>query len=798
MGGYEDFAVGREGTVAAKAHLLTHNGETPTFWLAPGDLAQTGYNNPYFEAYLFSVFNRVFIDAPDFTPPDIFNGLMEGVSLFATIGNHNWSDGGGGGNASELINNLVQPVRRFEPTRNQKFKYEESSYSFNIGNMHIVSLSAPNNSYCNNKYAAEHPFEDPRVDKDCYISEWEAGSFNANGVSDAWIESYDPHEGDSEQFIWVKRDLWKYKDDKDIWKIVFFHVPLYGDDDVELPPGWSYPHDHMSDGARGRLARFFELADVDFIITGHDHAYNRMSTENIVDKFSNENIPSDQHATHLVLGTGGYKDAGEPIGSRQFGVTRFFADGNMMYLVWRDQKPGSLYDYRRENPDCLDIYATIAINGWDCEQDPNHYICHDYFECIGLFMPHEENCLFVKGVSGINKSDCFPYTRFGSTFCDNKNEGDYCFYHDLHLDRWLYGRCLIPHSGSEDILWESLRCVPVPDSYPVPDVDHDGVGDGFDNCVFVANPGQEDTDGDDDGDLCDNCPEISNENQADADNDGVGNACDNCPHDSNPGQEDCDSDGDGDACDPYYDLTDLPVETDPPHVTFQWGGVGETQSRIIDIWNLRQREVAISIGLDGSSAFDLNVNPWIHTNPGDITCPPCGSNQPVLPFGTQVDCCAVAVHYTSSESPVDKNAILNVITDEPAQTCVEYKVLQTGITGRGAPESWFYNITVTPESIDFGEVHVGDESKIRFIAVSNNGQNGQEFTIEAQPDTVFILYLAQLSPCDTTEYLEPGSQCQYFVSFRPWRVGEFEGSITVYSSDPDSPAVVPLTGIGVQ
>jgi len=793
--GYDDFAVGREGIVSAKAHSITLDGESPTFWLAAGDLAQTYYNGPFFEAYLFAVFNRVYINAPDITPSNLFNGMLEGVTLFGALGNHNWSDGGGGGNASEFINNLFQPVRRFEPTRNQKFKYPESSYSFNIGNMHIVSISAPNNPYCNNKYAAEHPFKDPRVDKDCYISEWEAGSTNANGISDAWIERYDQREGDSEQFIWVKRDLWKYKDDKDIWKIVFFHVPLYGDDDVETPPGWSYPHDHMSDGARGRLARFFELADVDFIITGHDHAYNRMSTEHIVDKFSSENIPSDQHAVHLVLGTGGYKDYDEPIGSRQFGVTRFFADGNMMYLVWRDQKPGTIYDYPQDTVLCGSIIDEFSAV---CEQGSNREVCHTYFECTGIFKPHEENCLFVKGVSGINKSDCLSYTRFGSTDCNNKNEGDYCFYHDPHINRWLYGRCLKPHSDSDEVLWDTLRCVPVPDSYPVPDNDRDGIGDGNDNCREIYNPGQEDADGDGDGDPCDNCPEISNESQADADNDDVGNECDNCPQDSNPGQEDCDSDGDGDACDPYYDLPDLPVETNPPHVTFQWGGVGETQRRIIDIWNLRQREVAVEISLDGSSDFDLYVNPVIIGTPGDIKCPPCRSSQPVLPYGTQTDCCAVAVHYTSSQFPTDIHAILNVITDEPAQNCVEYKVQQTGIVGRGAPDSWFYNITVTPESIDFGEVQVGITSVFMFVTVRNNGQNGQEFTIETQPSTIFFLSPSQPHPCDSTEFLEPGSQCLYLVSFRPFTVGEWEGNLTVYSSDPDSPDIVPLTGIGVQ
>ena len=81
------------------------------------------------------------------------------------------------------------------------------------------------------------------------------------------------------------------------------------------------------------------------------------------------------------------------------------------------------------------------------------------------------------------------------------------------------------------------------------DIDMDGVDDGSDNCLMIANADQANADGDNLGDVCDNCPNDANDDQADGDGDGVGDACDNCPNNANSDQADGDGDGVGDACD---------------------------------------------------------------------------------------------------------------------------------------------------------------------------------------------------------------------------------------------------------
>ncbi|MGA1867047.1 MAG: thrombospondin type 3 repeat-containing protein [bacterium] len=102
-------------------------------------------------------------------------------------------------------------------------------------------------------------------------------------------------------------------------------------------------------------------------------------------------------------------------------------------------------------------------------------------------------------------------------------------------------------------------------SIPLNDSDGDGVADEIDNCLNVANQGQEDTDGDGVGDACDSCPNDPAKTEAgicgcgiadtDSDSDGTADCLDNCPNDPAKteagicgcGVADTDSDSDGTA-----------------------------------------------------------------------------------------------------------------------------------------------------------------------------------------------------------------------------------------------------------
>ncbi len=400
--------------------------ENPSFWLSPGDLAQTEYNDHVYEAYLFGMFNKVWWHSWEKTD-GFYNGMMTGVPLYAAIGNHEWEADWPGSSqckysASEYIDNLFPPQRQFESTLNNQFMYDRSSYSFDYGNMHIVSLSAPCDDSCNPPKIIGEESPREKFDQKCYIHDWDYSD-----PAGAWAE----RQEDSLQITWLKRDLWNYKNDPDIWKIVMFHVPLYG------PEVEGHPGAFMGD-VRFRLARLFELADVDLILVGHRHHYHRTTTEAITDQLG-QPIPDAEHSVHLVVGTGGYvadQDAGGATVVPWFvddhipthvGVPRLWVDGNALFLRW--------YSLKRDAPR----------------------------------PPLEESCLFLKNVSDINKSECLNPGNFPVEPCQGMDEGAFCSYDSTDWSRRVNGRCLIPHTqdpmvtGGNNGSWgPGLRCIPLP------------------------------------------------------------------------------------------------------------------------------------------------------------------------------------------------------------------------------------------------------------------------------------------------------------------------------------------------
>jgi len=713
-----------------------YSGERPSFWLAPGDLAQTGYDQPVFEAYLFGVHNLVGMHFPGdsyngYFSGDVHNGFMEGVPLYAALGNHNWNNE----SADEYADNLLLRSRHYE--RNIKFKYDKSSYSFDFGNIHVVSLGAATDNHCDSGYDSTDSVRDPNVDKICYLSPWTPPPnpeiFDAQAWQERRIEWNDKDDADSEQFLWLKRDLWQYKDDPWIWKVVFLHVPLTNEDEG---------HDnHMADEARGKIARFFEIADVDLIIAGHEHAYVRTTTAKASDAFMNLfhlQAPASQRAVYLTAGTGGYQQVSTQFSSDipyNVGVPRLFVDGNAMYLIFHDIKqPG--------------------LGAWD-------------------------SCLFLKGVEGINKSDCLAPSAFPFGPCPSLGEGSFCPAQISGEATPQVGRCVVPHSVEPGLFdhWDGDQDAP-PYSEPRP------------RCLPFPTGRFPDTDSDGWPDTEDNCPGAANTPQDDGDGDGIGDACDNCPADANPDQADCDGDGAGDACDTFPDIPPL-LAAEPPAVSFPFASPGTEQSVWIEATNVGAEELTVTDAYVIGEQFAIDPGPFWCPQPGP--CYPLCSDGPALAPG---ETCTEKIVYTAAGGPTVYGWYI-VATDRQHPCLLGHWSMTARLVGQGKdiglPE---YSIDVTPGSLAFDTVHLDDPPAVPqslYFTVVNSGNRGQTVSMEAPQMDVFAV-APEAEGCEFEQFLSPGDGCTYRVVFTPLSEGTFTGQVAVHSQDPDSPDIVTLSG----
>ena len=153
--------------------------------------------------------------------------------------------------------------------------------------------------------------------------------------------------------------------------------------------------------------------------------------------------------------------------------------------------------------------------------------------------------------------------------------------------------------------------------------------------------------------------------------------------------------------------------------------------------------------------------------------------------------CMVSLRFKPGATGL-KTSTLSIPSNDPDANENPAKVALsgTGITG-GSPD-----ITVTPPSLDFGSIAVGNMSGAQTLTVGNNGTaalliRGITLTGTAFQKTV--------DNCSNTT-LTPGQTCTVKVLFKPGSTGAKSSTLSIPSNDPDTnenPFRVQLTGLGV-
>ncbi len=141
--------------------------------------------------------------------------------------------------------------------------------------------------------------------------------------------------------------------------------------------------------------------------------------------------------------------------------------------------------------------------------------------------------------------------------------------------------------------------------------------------------------------------------------------------------------------------------------------------------------------------------------------------------------CTLQVTFTPSTAG-SRTGTLAVAT---SATTNPLTVVLTGIGNQS-------KLVVRPSALAFGNVAVGVSASMQ-LALTNSGTAPvNAISIAGTGDYIVS------APCSVT-MLAPGSSCGVQVTFMPSNPGARSGTLTVTSSDPSSPANVPLTGSGV-
>ena len=100
------------------------------------------------------------------------------------------------------------------------------------------------------------------------------------------------------------------------------------------------------------------------------------------------------------------------------------------------------------------------------------------------------------------------------------------------------------------------------------------------------------------------------------------------------------------------------------------------------------------------------------------------------------------------------------------------------------------HLVISPTALNFGNIALGSSANLPVI-LSNVG------TADVTGIATAITGDYQVTtPCAVTT-LVPGASCTMMVTFTPAALGARVGTLTITSSDPASPTVVPLTGVGI-
>lgn len=196
------------------------------------------------------------------------------------------------------------------------------------------------------------------------------------------------------------------------------------------------------------------------------------------------------------------------------------------------------------------------------------------------------------------------------------------------------------------------------------------------------------------------------------------------------------------------------------------------------------KSLTVTLGNNGTA--NCNITALTRSGSADFAF---GPDAPVAPFTiTPGSSIAVPVAYTPSNVGADSGG-LQISSNDPA-----HPMVTVALTGTGDPLPPSSAITVSPTTLSYGAVQVGQSKQLSVTigntggascSVTSLGLSGDEFAVgPGAPSTPFSV--------------APGASIAVTVTYAPTSAANGIGTLSIASTDPNNPVVnVSLSGSGV-
>ena len=173
-------------------------------------------------------------------------------------------------------------------------------------------------------------------------------SFNYENVHFIGLATYVDHSPNSEQYNFLKEDLITASNDPNIdWTIVWFMHPLYS----------SYSELYLE--SRNDLQPLFDTYDVDLVLQGDDHVYERTKplkfngaiTDN---SFHSYIDPSGQ--IYATVGTGGENHGYWKSNNNEWSVTKNHLEYGFLNIILKDNNTKLFAEFKTNTGEVLDFF----------------------------------------------------------------------------------------------------------------------------------------------------------------------------------------------------------------------------------------------------------------------------------------------------------------------------------------------------------------------------------------------------------------------------------------------------------